>query len=173
VIWTTVARTVHGKEDRVCFVHIERQQIYSVSSVKYNDVSIFFLILRLIMNQLALRNCCRYCLYSKGSQFECRPEYLFCYRSFVQLLQANVELNSSLFWHITSCSPSKVYRRFGRTSPSSSGSKSRPCKKPAWSRQQPKPEDGGDMVLRNVCWLHGDISQKVGFFIATAVRMSN
>jgi hypothetical protein len=34
------------------------------------------------------------------------------------------------------------------------------------------PEDGGDMFLRNV-GLQGDISLKIGFFIATIVKTSN
>jgi hypothetical protein len=34
------------------------------------------------------------------------------------------------------CSPEKFNRRFGGTSPLSSGSRSKPSKKPAWSRQQ-------------------------------------
>jgi hypothetical protein len=39
-------------------------------------------------------------------------------------------LKSTIFWDIMPCSPLKVIRRFGGTSPPSSGSKNKPSKKP-------------------------------------------
>jgi hypothetical protein len=81
-------------------------------------------------------------------------------------------LKSSIFWNITPCSPLKINRRSRRNMPPPSGLKNKSSRKVAWSRWQ---------ALRHVPpkhqlifnWLHGVISQKIEFFISTAVRTSN
>jgi hypothetical protein len=63
-----------------------------------------------------------------------------------------------IFWDMMSCSLLSCNRHFGGTSPPSSGSKNNPSKKPAatWFHAGFllclffKPEDGGNMFLRNV-----------------------
>jgi hypothetical protein len=70
-------------------------------------------------------------------------------------------------------------------SPPSSGSKSKPSKKPTWSMRKQSllhtgflfriffgPEDGGDMFLRKVNWLSTDY-QEIEPFVKAAVRTSN
>jgi hypothetical protein len=64
-----------------------------------------------------------------------------------------VVMKSIIFWDMTPCNPLSVNRRFGRTSPPSSGS----CLPPAcllvscWTYFFDS-EDGGDMFLRNIDW---------------------
>jgi hypothetical protein len=51
----------------------------------------------------------------------------------------------------------KGNRRFWETSPPSSGSKTKPSKKPAWKLGLVfDPEDRGDMFLRNLGWISKD-----------------
>jgi hypothetical protein len=44
----------------------------------------------------------------------------------VQIIRTNLYMKSTIFWDITPCSPMKVNRRFGGTSPPSTGSKNKP-----------------------------------------------
>jgi hypothetical protein len=66
-----------------------------------------------------------------------RPLKLYCYYhdwKFFEVLRA-VAMKSSIFWDITMCSLQKVNRRFGGTSPPSSGSKDKLSMKLAWKQR--------------------------------------
>jgi hypothetical protein len=66
-------------------------------------------------------------------------------------------------WDITPCSPLKVKRRFGRTYRLHLQvrriSRARNQRESRWQAELYSffdPEDGGDMLLRNVCWISTD-----------------
>jgi hypothetical protein len=83
-------------------------------------------------------------------------------------------LKMSIFWDITPCSPVIVYRRFGETSPQFSESKSKPSRKPAWSRQQAEQvEDWGDVSPKHrltFTGLHFVMSQKQELFVPPLLK---
>jgi hypothetical protein len=69
-----------------------------------------------------------------------------------------VVMKSAIFWDIMPCSPLKANRRFGGTSPPSSGLKNKPNKALLATCFHDgfllglffEPEDGGDMFLRHI-----------------------